>query len=434
MGYRAGMEGNLGIIIGIVVGGWLLSGALMARDRRLGLLGASTLGLLIALYLGIQHIDTGEASACAINATFDCDRVNRSEYSELGGIPIALLGAGFYGAVLAATLMALRQPGRHGRLGNIVFVGGLVSVGYSLFLAWASVQLGAWCLLCIGLYGVNLLLLGGSFALRSPEGELAAFKDPQDRTLSTMVSAGLVVFLGSMVVYNSQKGGAVQQVRTAEGKGEDASVYAQLMEQPLGPVQLRGDEPILGDPNAPYTVVEFADFQCPACAAVTPLVSELVARNPQIKVHFKHYPLSNICNPNIGREFHVDACRAAFAAECARQQGRFWDLTHRMMKNQSDLDAEGIAIMAGQLGLDVAALQACMEDPATRLVVAQDIQAGERAGVEGTPALFLQGLQGSDWVALQAGPEGAELLVRAHLAGKSLPAAPPPRSHDGHGH
>ncbi len=428
------MEGNLLLIVGGVLGGWAISGGLMARDRKLGLAAAGLMGLLVSLYLGMQHIDSGAPSVCAINATFDCDKVNRSQYSELAGIPIALLGAGFYAAVLAVAVLAFSKAERYARVGNLVFVGALLSVGYSLFLAWASVQLGAWCLLCISLYGVNLMLLVGSWGLRHAEGELAAFKDPQDRSLGAMITAGLVVFVGSMVVYNTQSGGKAAEVQQAVQSSGDGSAYGQLMEQALAPVALRGDEPVLGDPAAPYTVVEFADFQCPACASVTPLMHELVARNPQVKVLFKHYPLSNICNPNIGREFHVDSCRAAYAAECARQQGHFWDLTHLMMKNQSELDAAGIAFMAGQVGLDTAALSACMEAPETHERIRQDILAGQASGVEGTPALFMKGTHGADWVSLTAGPEGGELLIRAHAEGKPLPAAPPPASHDGHGH
>jgi protein-disulfide isomerase len=276
--------------------------------------------------------------------------------------------------------------------------------------------------------------LVGSYGLRHPEGELAALKDSQDRSLSAMITAGLLVFVASMAVYNTQSGGQVAQVEKAVESGGGSSAYGQLMEKALGPVALRGDEALLGDPNAPYTVVEFADFECPACAQVTPLVHELVARNPQVKVVFKHYPLSNICNSNIGREFHLNACRAAYAAECARQQGRFWDLTHLMMKNQTELDPDGINFMAGQVGLDIPTLTACMESPDTQERIRQDIAAATTAGVEGTPALFMKGTHGDEWVSLTAGPEGGELLLRAHLAGKELPAVPPARSHEGHGH
>lgn len=426
------MEGNLPLVLGGVVVGWLLSGVLLWKDRRIGIAAAALMGLLVSLYLGVQHLDSAGSSFCSINQTFDCDKVNRSEYSEVFGVPVALMGAGFYAAVLAVSALGRARPSQYTRAGSLVLLGGALSVGFSLYLAWASVQLGAWCLLCISLYGVNLLLLAGGWLTRHPDGLGAALGDRDDRGVSTMLTAGLVVFVASMAWYNMQKGGAVAEVARATQDGGDNAGFAQLMEQTRGPLVLDGTEPVLGDPNAPYTVVEFADFQCPACAAVTPLMHDLVARNPNIRVMFKQYPLSNICNPAIGREFHLDACRAAAASECARQQGRFWDLSHLMFKNQEELDEEGIAFMATQVGLDPALFTACMADPATQAAIREDVAAGEKVGVESTPSVFLHGIQGNDWVAMTAGPEGAELLVRAHAEGRSLPPAPPAAPHDDH--
>jgi protein-disulfide isomerase len=340
------------------------------------------------------------------------------------------MGAGFYAAVLAAAVLGRMNPERYPRTGSLVLAGAGLSVVYSAFLAWASLQLGAWCLLCISMYGVNLLLLIGGWSSRHPDGLVAALGDREDRSLSTMLTAGLVVFVASMGWYNMQKGGVVAEVKGAEGGQDEMAAYAQLMEQTRGPMTLDGTEPILGDPNAPYTVVEFADFECPACAAVTPMMHQLVERNPNIKVAFKQYPLSNVCNPNIGREFHKNACRAAFASECARLQDRFWDMTYLLFKNPTELDADGVNFMAEQVGLDGPAFTACMADPATMASIRSDVDAGTRLGIDGTPALFLKGIAGEQWVALTAGPEGAELLVRAHAAGKTLPAVPPAAPHD----
>lgn len=421
------MEGTLPlpVILGGVATGWALSAGLMWKDRRLGLLAASLMGLGISLYLGVQHLESMGASVCSVSSTFDCDKLNRSEYSELFGVPIAFLGSGFYAAVLGVSAMGLARPQAYARAGSLVFLGGALSVLYSLFLAWASVQLGAWCLFCIALYGVNLLTVAGGWLTRDPEGIGAVFSAKDDRSSGAMLTSGLVVFVAAMAWYNTQKGGAVAETEKAAKSG-DTSSYAQLMEQTEGPLSLDGTEPVLGDPNAPYTVVEFADFQCPACAAVTPMMHELVARNPNIQVKFKHYPLSGICNPQVQGERHKDACRAAKAADCAGQQDRFWDLAHLMFKNQTELDPDGIDFMAKQVGLDAAAFSACMADPAVDRGVLSDIEAAMSVGVHGTPSLFLQGTHGNRWVGLTAGPEGAELLVRAHAAGTELPEPPPP--------
>ncbi|NOY27855.1 MAG: thioredoxin domain-containing protein, partial [Oligoflexia bacterium] len=235
-----------------------------------------------------------------------------------------------------------------------------------------------------------------------------------------------------MAWYNMQKGGAVADVAKATASGNSSDAYAQLMEQPGGVVTLDGTEPVLGNPAAPYTVLEYADFQCPACAAVTPMLHDLVAKDPNIKVIFKNYPLSSLCNSSMNRVFHENSCRASTAGECARQQDHFWDLAHLMFKNQTELDDDGLNFMASQAGVDASAFAICMADPASLDAVRADANAGNALGIDSTPRLYLHGIAGDDWVMLTAGPEGAELLVRAHAAGKTLPAAPPAGSHPRH--
>lgn len=424
------MEASLPVLLGGIGTGWLISGGAMAVNKRLGLALASLMGMGVSLYLGVQKLAAAGGSICSIDETFNCDVVNQSAYSTIAGIPIAFLGTGFYAAVLAVSLAGLLRPKGFDRAGDFVLAGGVVAVLYSAFLAYASSTLGAWCLFCISMYGVNAIILAGGWLTRT-QGLGAAFGDKEDRSLSTMVTSGLVVFIGAMAWYNSQSGGVAAEVAGATAGGEpDIAAYAQLMEQTEGPLTLDGTEPVLGNPTAPYTIVEFADFQCPGCAATKPLIDELVSRNDNVRVLYKNYPLSNVCNPSIGREFHVDACRAAAAAECAHKQGRFWDLAHLMFKNQKNLDADGLAFMANQVGLDAAAFSACLDDPATMAAVEADVAAGNRVGVHGTPSLFLKGTHGDTWVAMTAGPEGAELLVRAHAEGKELPAPPAPEAHE----
>ncbi|NOY26372.1 MAG: vitamin K epoxide reductase family protein, partial [Oligoflexia bacterium] len=242
------MEGNLSLVLGCVLTGWLISAGLMWKDRRLGLAAAATMGLVVSFYLGWQHLDGAGSSICSINETFDCDKVNRSAWSELYGVPISFIGTAFYSAVLTASGLGLSKPDGYKRAGSFILAGGLISVAYSAFLAWASVQLGAWCLFCISLYGINLLILAGGWWSRHPDGFVAAVRDKSDRTLSTMLTSGLLVFVVVMAWYNMQKGGAVAEVAKATAGGNSTDAYAQLMEQPGGVVTLDGTEPVLGNP------------------------------------------------------------------------------------------------------------------------------------------------------------------------------------------
>ena len=98
----------------------------------------------------------------------------------------------------------------------------------------------------------------------------------------------------------------------------DATVVdiASVIEKLSVALPLDGSEPVMGSRDAKIQLVEFADFECPHCAMVAPPLKALLASNPNVNLRFKHYPISNICNPNVGAEGHANACLAATATDC----------------------------------------------------------------------------------------------------------------------
>jgi protein-disulfide isomerase/uncharacterized membrane protein len=409
------------LLAGIGIG-WAIAAAGLAKNPRLGALLAGLMGLGVSLYLGVQHAEAGDL-ACTIDATFDCGSVVRSEYSTLMGIPIAFLGSGFYAAASLGGLMALLKPGEYERGGRLLTWGGIVSVLFSAYLVWASMQLGKWCLFCISMYGVNALLLVAGMLW-----ERSAKPGESDNALWAMSTAGAVVFAATMVFYG--------QVSTSGASGDPdvttgapSSALATLFEATTGKMTLDGTEPIYGNPSAPYTVVEFADFECPYCGKVAPELKNLVDKNPDIRLLFKHYPLSPICNSSVQRDMHPDACNAAQASECARQQERFWELTTLMFKNQSYLSSEDLLFLTAQVGMDEAAFNACMSNPLTETGVLSDISHANALGLHGTPALFLLGVTGEEWVHIKGSPEEIGVLVGAHRDGQEIPPIPPAEDH-----
>jgi protein-disulfide isomerase len=413
-------------ILGGIAVGWIVAIGLSSWRRLGGVAGASVMGLMVAFYLAVQHLPSSGDSFCSVNETFNCDLVNRSRWSELGGIPISLLGAGFYAATLVSALLGLRDPARYSRAAHLAAVGGLLSVGYSAFLAWASMQVGAWCLMCISLYGVNLIILvSGLLAVKDSGVSLGAglgdLVGGRDGSLTPAVGAGAVVFMVGMVGYNQLKSGIEAPAVDAEGKLD----LAALFEEVGGTVELDGTEPILGDPGAPFTVVEYADFECPHCAKLAPELTEVVKKNPRIRILFKNYPLSGDCNPQIDGPGHANACGAAYAGECARQQGKFWEMDEVMFKNQEYLKPDDILFMAEQIKLDKETFQACLKDPRTHAAVKADAEAGSKAGLRGTPTMFLKGLDGEKWVRVKGMSDELLLLVNAKETGTPLPPTPP---------
>ena len=154
-------------------------------------------------------------------------------------------------------------------------------------------------------------------------------------------------------------------------------------EAPAGRVHVDlTDAPILGNPDAPVTLVEFTDFQCPFCARANTTIHQLLEKNPdKVRIVFRHYPLP----------FHQNAKLAHQAAEAAKIQGKFWEYYDSLFGDQSKLDRDSLIERAKTLGLDVDKFTADMDSEAVAKKVEDDVKAGGEAGVRGTPHFFFNG-------------------------------------------
>jgi protein-disulfide isomerase/uncharacterized membrane protein len=383
---------------------------------------AASLGYLLSR----KWIEHEGPSLCTIGGKIDCDLVNSSAFSEAFGIPISLIGVAFY---LGLALAALGGPESRSRFYQVNALFALVSLAYSVYLAWASVSLGAICVMCVSVYAGNALLLAaGLKGLKETDHKL--FDDLRGALTSTPFLVITMAFAVIMLVGRSAwmgRGDSIAKVGRSDPPTTEAlgSLYA----RPHGEVTIDGTEPVLGDPEAPYLVVEFADFACTHCAQAARDFKLVVAEYPQIQVRYKHFPLSGACNPLIPSGEGAERCLGAVAAECAGRQGRFWEMSGNMYRNMGYLSFDALRFMAEEVGLDVAAWEACVHDPSAAAAVSEDIQAGLTAGVRGTPALFLRGTHGSDFVLITYTAADALRVVRAHQAGMSLPEPRPAPLH-----
>ncbi len=416
-------ENQLGTLLCVIGAGWSACAGAGLVNRWLGILAASGSALMVSLYLGVQHKDAAGKSICSVSQTFDCDKVNSSVYAELFDIPIAFLGSSFYAGVIALAILSIRSGAAYPKAAHLVSLGAWVSVIYSVFLANASFGLGAWCLFCISLYGLNAMLLGFSHALvKQSDTALVKGALAGGRSTNAFAGAAVLMLIGTMAWYSA---GAKEL--PAGDAVEDLALMFSAVE---GTVTVDGTEPTYGSDAAKYQLLEFADFECPACARAFPDIHHLPEEEADIQLLFKHYPLSGLCNEGLPTDRHLNACAAARAADCAKRQDKFWELSRLMFKNQRHLDPEGIEIMAKQVGLDIDALTACAADPLTDAKVRTDAEHGAAAGVHATPSLYLKGLYGTEWVLVTGGPKAVAKLVAAHKAGKPFPAEPPaPKPH-----
>ncbi|HMA97182.1 MAG TPA: DsbA family protein [Polyangiaceae bacterium] len=143
-----------------------------------------------------------------------------------------------------------------------------------------------------------------------------------------------------------------------------------------------GTSPQRGPADAWVTIVEFSDFQCVFCGRAEGTIAEVDRERPELRWVYKHFPLVSI---------HANAFDASITAECAHEQGKFWEMHALLFKNQSKLDRESLRGYAQTLGLDLTSYDACFAGDAARGRVVSDVELGLDAGVQGTPAFFING-------------------------------------------
>ena len=402
----------------------LVCAGLVALRRAWGLVATAVSGLAIASYLVVQHHAAKAGvgnSACNISDALSCDAVNTSRWSEIGGTPIALLGAGYFAAMAFLAFQHARGKG-NGVTGLLAALAG-VAVGYDVFLAWASSQVGALCVMCAATWVLNVILLAGSvLEARTEEGGIRA---AVTRGISAYGMNAAIVGLAMILVGNvtfkpdaPSKGGS-----GTSGAGDND--LAGLYEQAGGRFEFDGTEPVRGPADARFTLVEWADFQCPHCALMVTELEGVLADNPDTKLLFKHYPISGLCNVNVEGVRHENACSAAAAADCAGKQNAFYDLSHKMFKNQEYLAPDDIRFLAKELQLDMLKFEACWADPSALDGVRSDVAGGTTAGVSGTPAVYLRGAFGERWVRVKGGRAEINQLLAAARTGTPLPEPAP---------
>jgi len=183
---------------------------------------------------------------------------------------------------------------------------------------------------------------------------------------------------------------AVRQQKLREGMGKMLDelksrhhVQVALHAPDLPRIDVEAKGPSRGPTNAAVTIVEFSDFQCPYCGREYPVIERLMKEyEGKLRLVFRHYPL----------DFHPFAQKAAEAAACAQDQGKFWELHDKMFSNQGKLAVADLKGYAKSLGMDATKFDKCLDSGEKKTLVDDDLKAGSAAGVSGTPAFFINGI------------------------------------------
>lgn len=351
-----------------------------ARWRATALL-ASIVGAAASAYLLVEYV-TGQPGVCLTGS--GCDLVRASAFAYPLGIPTPLIGLGFY---LVAAWVVLRtvDPG--------AIAGGAprtALVALSLGGAIASMTLTAleafviraFCTWCLVQAGASLVLLLAAVALARSEPELpVAGQSKRARQHASQAVEGERRGLERTALFGGSGGVLVVAVMLALGASAGTPSSS-----PNGSSLAPAGNPHLG--TGRVEVVEFADYECPGCAVIAPILADIASSNGATLV-YRYFPLDSI---------HPNADASARAAAAADRQGHFWQVSEALFARQNEwkdlsaTDADAFfRTLASSLGLDVPAWQAAYASAEVEAIVDRDRQAATGLGLHGTPTLFING-------------------------------------------
>jgi protein-disulfide isomerase len=158
--------------------------------------------------------------------------------------------------------------------------------------------------------------------------------------------------------------------------------YKSLVEPDRMTVQIQG-HPSKGPADAPVTIVEFSDFECPFCGGLFPTLKKVEEDyKEKVRIVYRQFPLNNL---------HPHAQKAAEASLCANEQNKFWQLHDAMFTDQQNLTVEDLKSKAASLSLNTANFATCLDSGKFAAAIRESLAEGNKVGVDGTPALFING-------------------------------------------
>ena len=368
-------------------------------------------GFLLSIYsvfhhLSIRTTDSLGSFSCNVNSTISCDKVALSSYSEVLGVPLGVWGVAFF-SLLFCSLLGTRAGSRKKTLSSLRLYSFFVLIGSlcSLILAYISLSLlGSMCLVCIGVYLSNFTLTGLLFFVKDElkTGTLGC-KDYTKPLMSALI--GFILVVGSFYIFRENlssflvKTEKETSVKVREGF---EPIPKTLIAKPgatehsislaTSPYMGKGEDYRLGSDEAPIVIHEFVDFECPACAMASRALKDLKTEFPSaVLLIFRNYPLDKSCNDNIKKDFHKNSCALAQLARCAGRKGKFWEFHDLAFNGQKSASLEKASEWALSVGLSPFEINNCLQDDAVLAKIRDDISQGDKLGVEGTPAIFVNG-------------------------------------------
>ena len=374
----------------------------------------------------------GYESFCDVNATFSCAQAYQSEYGRLFGVPVSILGAGYFAGLLALLAFGRRLDA----LASYLLAASVIGLGFVLYLAWATVfVLGTLCLLCLATYAavVGLFFIAGAAA----SIPMIDVPDRLSRDLRRLVANPLAVGICAVLIGATAVSAAffpedpVSASPTASAEARTAAAARQAAAEPPltdeQKAQLRASwdqQPRMIVPadaaGARVVIVKFNDYQCPPCRQTFELYGPIKEKwdrqaPGQVKFITRDFPLEGECNASAPNGQHQAACEAAAAVRMARRVDKVDALEQWLFAHQPDLTPakvkEGLQAVAGIGDFDA---QYASVLPAVK----SDTALGASLGVQSTPTFFINGVR----VAGGINPRVLDYVIEYELSKAAAPA------------
>ncbi len=235
--------------------------------------------------------------------------------------------------------------------------------------------------------------------LMSPCADVAV---PVAQCLNEKRACGKCVAAANFLVKGVRKGIASDDLQTKYKARFDPSAAKDL------PID---GSPVMGSEKCPVTVTEFADFECPGCKAMMPVIDKVIKANEgKVKLVYKIVTLPN----------HAHARVAAEAALAAREQGKFWEMHHQLFENQDALESRDLSRYAKTIGVDVTKFRGEFKLDRVASQIERDAKLAEKVGVNHTPTLYVNGHEFMPLLAEDPEGELTEVILSEVPAGFSL--------------
>ncbi|OFZ83934.1 MAG: hypothetical protein A3K03_01120 [Bdellovibrionales bacterium RIFOXYD1_FULL_44_7] len=322
-------------------------------------------------------------SFCNIGETVNCDAVAASPYAELiAGLPLSGFALAWFAALFFVALIARNVYWRRESIRVAFLISGTGLVCSVAFFAVMISVLKTFCLLCLVTDVVNI----SSFLIvLSLKPEWIKVHKPDWKKWKIMIGAVAGCLL---VTIATLKLSAETPYKATEINDAANRVWA----APVLPVDDGQALPSIGPKDAPVTIVEFSDFQCPFCRNGALIVNSIMQKYPgKIRLIFRNFPLDPSCNRNVTSGGHSAACESAKSVFCGFRQNKFQPVYEALFDRQNEI-APGRAIsIALEAGAEDSALKACLDSTETELAINADIEEAIRLGVHSTPTFFING-------------------------------------------